>query len=99
MAFVSSQYLGSTTDANPQTIEPGYALLGARLTLADPRAGWSLALFGNNLTNTAYSLGRFNQVLDAALGLRNGVFPGSTAIRRIHGEPRTWGISFLRRWS
>jgi len=99
MAFVSSQYLGSTTDANPQTIEPGYALLGARLTLADPRAGWGLALFGNNLTNTAYSLGRFNQVLDAALGLRNGVFPGSTAIRRIHGEPRTWGISFSRRWS
>ena len=50
-----------------------------RSTGADDR--WSVSLFGNNLTNTQYSLGHLYQVLDGPLGLRNGVFPGSTAVR------------------
>ena len=34
--------------------EPGYGLLGARLTLRHPRDHWSVALFGTNLTDERY---------------------------------------------
>jgi iron complex outermembrane receptor protein len=98
VALVSSQYLGSTTDANPQTIEPAYALVGARLALDGPGRRWTAALFGENLGNTHYALANFNQVLDGPLGLRNGVFPGSTAIRKLRGDPRTVGASVVFRF-
>ena len=52
-----------------------------------------MSLFGNNLTNTQYSLGHLYQVLDGALGLRNSVFPGSTAVRKLHADPMTYGAS------
>ncbi|WP_313805852.1 TonB-dependent receptor [Sphingobium sp.] len=98
LSFVSDQYQGQVNDGNPQTIEDGYALLGARLTLNGPDDRWSLAVFGSNLTNTQYSNSNFYQVLDGVFGLRNGVFPGSTAVRRIHGDPRTYGASLTVRF-
>ncbi|HEY5720861.1 MAG TPA: TonB-dependent receptor [Allosphingosinicella sp.] len=93
VSFISDQYIGLVTDANPQTLQDGYALLGARFTVHGADDLWSVSLFGNNLTNSNYSLGDLYQVLDAQLGLRNGVFPGSTAVRRLHSDPRTYGIS------
>ena len=93
LSLVSDQFIGLVTDANPQTLQDGYALLGARFTVRGTGDRWSLSLFGNNLTNANYSLGDLYQVLDAQLGLRNGVFPGSTAVRRLHSDPRTYGIS------
>jgi iron complex outermembrane recepter protein len=93
LAFVSKQYQGLITDANPQTIQPGYALLGARITLRGPDDRWSIALFGNNLTDKRYSVGNFYQILDAAFGLRNGVFPGSSAVRVNRADPRSYGLS------
>jgi iron complex outermembrane receptor protein len=48
-------------------------------------------LFGNNLTNKQYEAGNLYQFLEGSLGLRNGVFPGSTAVRRLHADPRTVG--------
>jgi iron complex outermembrane receptor protein len=98
LSFVSDQFIGLVTDANPQTIEDGYALLGARLTLNGPDERWSASLFGNNLTDTPYSLGHLYQVLDGPLGLRNGVFPGSTAVRRLRADPRTYGASVTFRF-
>jgi iron complex outermembrane receptor protein len=93
VSFVSDQYYGSVSDANPQTIQQGYALLGARVTLNGADDRWSFAVFGNNLTNKQYSNGNLYQVLDGPLGLRNGVFPGSTAVRVLHADPRTYGAS------
>jgi iron complex outermembrane recepter protein len=98
LSFISDQFIGLVTDANPQTIEDGYALLGARFTLNGPDDRWSASLFGNNLTNTQYSLGHLYQVLDGPLGLRNGVFTGSTAVRRLHADPRTYGASVTYRF-
>lgn len=37
-------------------------------------------------------------MLDGPLGLRNGVFPGSTAIRKLRGDPRTVGASVVFRF-
>ena len=98
LSYVSDQFIGLVTDANPQTIEDGYALLGARFTIHGADDRWSASLFGNNLTNTQYSLGHLYQVLDGPLGLRNGVFPGSTAVRRLHADPRTYGASVTVRF-
>lgn len=92
-AFVTKQYLGSATDANPQTIEPTYALLGARLSLEGAGRRWSFSLFGDNLTDQRYAHFNANQVFDGALGLRNGIFAGSTAIRKVAGNPRTFGMT------
>jgi iron complex outermembrane receptor protein len=93
VSFVSSQYYGLVSDANPQTIQKGYALLGTRVTLNGPGDRWALSLFGNNLTNKQYTNGNLYQTLDGALGLRNGVFPGSTAVRLLHADPRTLGAA------
>ena len=98
VSFVSDQFMGLVTDANPQTIEDGYALLGARFTLSGADDTWAVSVFGNNLTNTQYANGNLYQVLDGPLGLRNGVFPGSTAVRRLHADPRTYGASVTYRF-
>jgi iron complex outermembrane receptor protein len=93
LSFVSRQFGGLVNDTNPQTIIDSYALLGARATINGPGDRWSVSLFGNNLTNKQYEAGNLYQFLDGPLGLRNGVFPGSTAVRRLHADPRTYGAS------
>ena len=50
-------------------------------------------MFGNNLLDKQYGLANLYQPLDASLGVRNSVFPGSTAVRRLHADPRTYGAS------
>jgi iron complex outermembrane receptor protein len=66
--------------------------------LSSPDERWTIALFGNNLANKAYSYGSFNQVLAPQLGLNNGIFPGSTAIRKLRADPRTRGIAVTARF-
>ncbi|HET9336055.1 MAG TPA: TonB-dependent receptor [Sphingomicrobium sp.] len=93
LSFVSKQFGGLVNDANPQTVIDGYALLGARATLNGANDRWSISLFGNNLLNKQYEAGNLYQFLGANLGLNNGVFSGSTAVRRLHADPRTYGAS------
>jgi iron complex outermembrane receptor protein len=93
LSFVSKQFGGLVNDANPQTVIDGYALLGARATLNGADDRWSVSLFGNNLLNKQYEAGNLYQFLGASLGLNNGVFPGSTAVRRLHADPRTYGVA------
>ena len=98
LSFVSKQFGGLQNDANPQTIIPSYALLGARLTLNGPDNRWSASFFANNLLDKQYEAGNLYQFLDGSLGLRNGVFTGSTAVRRLHADPRTLGASVTFRY-
>ncbi|HEY5710517.1 MAG TPA: TonB-dependent receptor [Allosphingosinicella sp.] len=93
VSFVSDQYVGTVNDANPQSIADGYALVGARATINGPGDRWSLALFARNLANAHYRPLSVYQPLGAALGLNNGVFPGSTANRVQASEPRAYGVS------
>ena len=93
LSFISDQYVGSVTDANPQTLADGYAMLGARFTVHGPGDRWSLSVFGRNLTNS-YNLNLASyQVLGAQLGMNNAVFPGSTGVRIASMEPRTYGLA------
>ena len=98
LSFFSKQYEGIITDANPQTIEPSYAVLGARLSISGPGDRWTASIFGNNLLNRQYGLANLYQPLDASMLLRNGVFTGSTAVRRQHADPRTIGASLTFRY-
>lgn len=95
VSFTSKFYGGLVNDANPQTIVDGYALLGARATLNGPGDRWSVSLFGNNLTDKQYEAGNLYQFLEGSLPsfFRNGVFPGSTAVRRLHADPRSYGVA------
>ena len=93
VSFISKHFGGLVNDANPQTIIDGYAILGARATLNGADDRWSVSLFGNNLLNKQYEAGNLYQFLGTNLGLNNGVFTGSTAVRRLHADPRTYGAS------
>lgn len=93
LSVISEQFITGTTDGNPQGIEGGYALLGARFTLNGANDRWSLSVFGRNLTGTKYGYNVTYQPLAGPLGLNNGVFPGSTAVRTAEGDPRTYGVS------
>jgi iron complex outermembrane recepter protein len=98
LSFFTKQFEGIITDANPQTIEPAYAVLGARLSVSSPGDRWTASIFGNNLLNKQYGLANLYQPLDSSLLLRNGVFIGSTAVRRQHADPRTLGASITFRY-
>ena len=93
LSFISSQYVGTVNDANPQSLASGYALLGARLTINGPDDRWSVSVFGRNLANKHYWPLSVYQPLGGSLGLNNTVFPGSTANRVQASEPRTFGAS------
>ena len=93
LSLISDMNNGGVTDNNPQTIQDGYALLGARFQISGLDDRWNVAVFGSNLTDKGYCVTHFYQVLDSAFGLRNGVFPGSTAVRCNNAQPRTYGVS------
>lgn len=93
VAFMSSQFVGTVNDGNPQSRAGGYALLGARISINGPNDRWTVSVFGRNLGNTHYRPLSVYQPIGGALGLNNTVFPGSTANRVLASEPRTFGAS------
>ena len=93
LSFVSDQFIGLLTDANPQTLSDGHALLGARLVLHGADDRWSLALFGRNLADVRYRSLAFYQPRASTLGFNNTLFRGSTALRVAASEPRSFGAS------
>ena len=93
VSLTSDQNNGGVNDANPQTAQDGFALVGARFAINGPDDRWNVAVFGSNLTNEGYCSAQFYQVLDTAFGLRNGTFPGSTGVRCNVATPRTYGVS------
>jgi iron complex outermembrane receptor protein len=93
LSFVSDQFVGTSLDANPQTLADGYTQIGARATINGSDDRWSLSVFARNLGNTSYRPLAVYQPLGGPLGLNNTVFPGSTAVRVQASEPRSYGIA------
>ncbi|WP_439637085.1 TonB-dependent receptor [Oceanicaulis sp.] len=89
--YVGEQFVGGVIDNNPQVLQDGYALLSARLTLSDPSDRFSLAIFGENLTDEGYCGVSFYQPLSPQLGLTDPS-TGGTFIRCNTGAPRTVGV-------
>ena len=88
--FISNSNLGSTTDANPQSVQKGYALLNARLIFTLPGDRYSVQLFANNLTDKRYCTFIFPNTIDNVFGLRNAQ-TGGTLYRCELGMPRSIG--------
>ncbi|MFN3458120.1 MAG: TonB-dependent receptor [Novosphingobium sp.] len=93
MSFISSQFVGTVNDNNPQSLAAPYALLGGRISLSGNDDRWTLSVFARNLANKHYRPLTVYQPLGAALGLNNTVFPGSTANRVSASEPRMFGAA------
>lgn len=92
LSFTSDVDVGGGSDGNPQGIQNGYALLGARIALISPDDRFELALSGQNLTDRRYCTLRYSQTLGNALGLSDPETGG--AIQRCAlGDPRTVQLS------
>ena len=87
----------SQPNLDPATIVGGQLLLGANITLASDASGWSVALFGDNLTDKRYYRFLFYQTLDASFGVRNAA-DGSTLMRGYQGDPRTVGLRVSKKF-
>ncbi|MBF9152303.1 TonB-dependent receptor domain-containing protein [Novosphingobium jiangmenense] len=98
MSFISSQFVGTVNDNNPQSLAAPYALLGGRISLSGNDDRWTLSVFARNLANKHYRPLTVYQPLGAALGLNNTVFPGSTANRVSASEPRMFGAAATYRF-
>ncbi|GAO53487.1 hypothetical protein NMD1_00493 [Novosphingobium sp. MD-1] len=98
MSFISSQFVGTVNDSNPQSLAGAYALLGGRISLSGADDRWTLSVFVRNLANKHYRPLTVYQPLGAALGLNNTVFPGSTANRVLASEPRMFGAAATYRF-
>lgn len=74
LAYTSKAYF----DSSQQYSQKGYELLSLRAEWTDPSDRYTLAVYGDNLTDAKY----YNQIL-----------PGQFAIQTVWGTPRTWGVS------
>lgn len=89
--YVDEHFAGGS-ELSSQTITEAYDLWDARVTLANDVQGWTVSLFGENLTDERYAVGYFTQVLGGALGLVNPA-NGDTLYRHYVSAPRTYGLS------
>jgi len=85
----TSRYF-TTNDDNPQSLAGDVTLIGARATLTSPDQRWSVALYGDNLTNQHYFTIKFPQTLDSLFGVRVPA-TGATLLRGFMGAPITFG--------
>jgi iron complex outermembrane receptor protein len=93
VSYTDDTNVNSQNDNNPQGIQPSYTLLSARFALLfGEHRNYILSVYGDNLTDEGYCTGKFAQVLDSNLGLRDPV-TGGTVLRCGVGAPRTYGVS------
>lgn len=97
ISFTSSQNLSASADNNPQAIQKGYALVGARLAVRGPGERWEVAVSGQNLTSKDVCVGIFNQGNLAAYGIVSSV-TGLGVLRCTLNEPRTVALEVKSRF-
>ena len=90
LSFVSEQNIGASIDNSPLTVQPGYALVGARLNFTGPGEKWTVGVFADNIADQGYCQDMAYQVLEGPLGVR---YAGGTPVRCIVGTPRRIGAS------
>lgn len=95
--YVSEANNGAQGDNNPDAVQPGYALLGARFAIGAPDRNWEVAVNAINLTNKAFCVTIAPQVQDQQFGLRSAV-TGGTVLRCTLNEPRQVNLEFTKRF-
>lgn len=97
LSTVSRQNVNAVNDYSPRTFQNGYALLSGRVTVSTPDERYSLALFGQNITDKNYCVTEGYLPLGGLLGAID--VPGkSQAVTCFHGNPRTIGVRLSGKW-
>ncbi len=98
LRWTSAYNTGS--DLDPEKEQPSFFLLNARAGLHDEERGWSVEVFGRNLTDETYA----QVVFDAfGQGSRGGAGTrldprGTASYDAFLAAPRTWGVTFRKDW-
>ena len=95
--FSSASNVGAQGDNNAETIQPGYAILGARFGIGAEDGNWEVAVAAQNLTNKAFCSLMAPQVQDQQFLLRNAA-TGGTVQRCTLNDPRQVNIEFTKRF-
>ena len=90
VSTVSRQNINAVNDYSPHTFQNAYALVSARLTIYSPDERYSLALFGQNLTDKHYCVNEGYLPLGPQVGALD-VKGQTEAVTCFHGNPRTIG--------
>lgn len=89
--YIGEQYVGTSTNLNPQTIQDAYQLFNARVGLRATDQNWEVNVFGRNLADEGYCVNIFDQPNGSAFGgVDNATNTG--AQRCVPGDPQTWGV-------
>ena len=89
--YVSGQNVGADTNQAPQTMQPGYDIVNARLGLRGADDGWEISGFVRNVFDQDYCQVIFIQALATTLSLVDPVTGGGMQ-RCVVGAPRVWGV-------
>ena len=92
-SYIGEQNLGGDTNQNPQTMQEGYSITNLRVGIENYNDGWAVEAYVNNLTDTEYCGGMFNQPLGDQIGAIN-TQTNTTVVRCVVGEPKTYGVKF-----
>lgn len=84
-AYYRSSY-NTGGDLDPRKVQEEFTLFNASVTVAPPRDGWEVQLWGRNLTDEEYLAGSFSSVGQ----------PGS--LNAYPGDPLTYGLSLRVRY-
>ncbi len=89
--YTAEQNVGADTNQNPQTLQPGYDIVNARLGLRSRNAGWELSTFVRNAFDESHCQIMFIQPLATTLYLVDPATGGGIQ-RCALGAPRSWGV-------
>lgn len=95
--YTAAQNIGGDTNQGPQSIQPGYDIVNARLGLRSLTAGWELSTFVRNAFDEGYCQVIFIQPLATTAGLVDPATGGGMH-RCVLGAPRTWGVEAAYRF-
>ncbi len=95
--YVSEQNVGSDTNQSPQTMQPGYDIVNARLGLRGAGDKWEISGFARNIFDQDYCQVIFIQPLATSLNLVDPVTGGGMQ-RCVVGAPRVWGVEVAYRF-
>ena len=95
--YNAEQNVGADTNQAPQTIQPGYDIVNARLGLRGANDGWEISSFVRNVFDQDYCQVIFIQALATTLNLVDPATGGGMQ-RCVVGAPRTWGVEAAYRF-
>ena len=89
--YISDQNVGGDTNQAPQTMQPGYDIVNARLGLRGANDDWEFSGFVHNVFGQDYCQVIFIQPLATTLNLVDPADGGGMQ-RCVVGAPRVWGV-------